>query len=162
MVCLVYRVGVSVLFCLSLASSAFAWQGRVVSVPDGDSLKVESQGKTYKVRLYGIDSPEYEQADWRPAREFLRGQVSGRKVEITPMDRDRYGRVVALVEHDGQLLNRELVRHGLAWTYPRYCLEPELCRELEALQRVAREQRLGLWQADKPLPPWKWKRLNKR
>lgn len=137
-----------------------AWPARVVGVPDGDSLKVERQGKTYKVRLYGIDSPEYGQEDFRPARDYTRDRVSGRMVAITVMDKDRYGRVVALVERDGQLINRELVARGLAWMYPRYCRAEILCRELEALQHSAREQRLGLWQGERPQPPWKWKRQN--
>lgn len=155
-----YHLGVLLFSWFIVDSVAFAWSGRVVAVPDGDSLKVERQGKLYKVRLYGIDSPEYQQADWRAARDFLRERVSGRTVELTVMDRDPYGRVVALVEREGQLLNRELVRHGLAWIYPRYCKEKKLCQELEALHVAAREQRLGLWRADRPVPPWKWKRLN--
>ncbi len=141
-------------------SAAFAWQARVVGVPDGDSLKVERQGKTYKVRLYGIDSPEYGQEGFRPARDYTRDRVSGRTVAITVMDKDRYGRVVALVERDGQLINRELVARGLAWMYPRYCKTESLCHELEVLQQSAREQRLGLWQGERPQPPWKWKRQN--
>ena len=141
-------------------STATAWPARVVGVPDGDSLKVERQGKIYKVRLYGIDSPEYGQEDFRPARDYTRDRVSGRTVAITVMDKDRYGRVVALVERDGQLINRELVARGLAWMYPRYCTIEPLCNEMEALQQSAREQRLGLWQGERPLPPWKWKRQN--
>lgn len=141
-------------------STAYAWPARVVGVPDGDSLKVERQGKTYKVRLYGIDSPEYGQEDFRPARDYTRTRVSGRTVEITVKDKDRYGRIVALVERDGQLINRELVARGLAWMYPRYCTTEPLCHEMEALQQSAKDQRLGLWQGARPLPPRKWKQQN--
>ena len=64
-------------WCLLLALvltavPARAWQGRVRSVPDGDSLTVERAGRTVKVRLYGIDSPEYRQPGWREARDFTR------------------------------------------------------------------------------------------
>lgn len=155
-----YLAGVLLFSCAMGLSSAAAWEARVVGVPDGDSLKVERLGKVMKVRLYGIDSPEYGQEDFLPARNYTRERVSGRTVELTVMDKDRYGRVVALVERDGQLINRELVARGLAWMYPRYCTTEPLCRELGALQQSAREQRLGLWQGEHPLPPWKWKRQN--
>ena len=141
------------------AAPAMAWQGRVRSVPDGDSLTVERAGRTVKIRLYGIDSPEYRQPGWLEARDFTRRLVSGRSVEIEPMDRDNYGRVVALVVRDGVLVNRELVRAGHAWQYPRYCRSRDLCTEMASLQDTARAERLGLWREPSPLPPWKWKRL---
>ncbi len=141
------------------AAPAMAWQGRVRSVPDGDSLTVERAGRTVKIRLYGIDSPEYRQPVWLEARDFTRRLVSGRSVEIEPMDRDNYGRVVALVVRDGVLINRELVRAGHAWQYPRYCRSRALCAEMASLQDAARAERLGLWRDRSPLPPWKWKRL---
>ena len=153
-------------WCLLLALvltavPARAWQGRVRSVPDGDSLTVERAGRTVKVRLYGIDSPEYRQPGWREARDFTRRLVSGRTVDIEPMDRDNYGRVVAVVSRDGVLVNRELVRAGHAWQYPRYCRSRDLCAEMASLQDAARAERLGLWREPSPLPPWKWKRLTK-
>lgn len=149
------------LILLMAAVPALAWQARVRSVPDGDSLTVERAGRTYRIRLYGIDSPEYRQPGWREARDFTRRLASGRTVDILPMDRDHYGRVVALVERGGVLVNRELVRHGHAWLYPRYCRTQGLCAELGVLQEAARKQRLGLWQGRPPLPPWKWRRLSK-
>ena len=43
------------LIFLLIASSAFAWNGKVVSVTDGDTVKVlhPKQGQV-KIRLYGI------------------------------------------------------------------------------------------------------------
>ena len=143
------------------AAPAMAWQGRVRSVPDGDSLTVERAGRTVKIRLYGIDSPEYRQPGWLEARDFTRRLVSGRSVEIEQMDRDNDGPVVALVVRDGVLVNRELVRAGHAWQYPRYCRSRDLCTEMASLQDTARAERLGLWREPSPLPPWKWKRLTK-
>ena len=143
------------------ARPALAWEGRVVAVPDGDSLTVERAGRTVKIRLYGIDSPEYRQPGWREARDFTRRLVDDRVVAIEPMDRDAYGRVVALVSQGGVLVNRELVRAGHAWQYPRYCRSRDLCTEMASLQDAARAERLGLWREPSPLPPWKWKRLTK-
>lgn len=47
---------------------AYAWEGYVTGVPDGDSLRVKKGGRVYEIRLYGIDSPEYGQFCWQEAR----------------------------------------------------------------------------------------------
>jgi endonuclease YncB( thermonuclease family) len=41
-----------------LPSLCLAWSGKVVSVTDGDTIKVMHLGKEVKVLLYGIDTPE--------------------------------------------------------------------------------------------------------
>jgi endonuclease YncB( thermonuclease family) len=40
---------------LLLSSPAYPWTGKVVSVTDGDTIKVMHQGKAEKIRLYGIE-----------------------------------------------------------------------------------------------------------
>jgi len=137
---------------------AWGWEGLVVAAGDGDSLEVNSNGRVHQVRLYGIDSPEYDQAGGGAARELTRSLVLGRRVRVEAMDRDGYGRTVALVWQQGQLVNRELVRHGQAWVYRRYCREQPLCRELDGLEQAARRAGLGLWRQPDPEPPWVWRR----
>jgi micrococcal nuclease len=140
--------------------AASAWDAEVVAVPDGDSLKVRSQAREYKVRLYGIDSPEFGQDNWQEARSLTRSLVAGRRVALETMDKDQYGRIVALVYSGDVLVNRELVRNGQAWLYPRYCRSEPLCTEMRGLEMDARRQQKGLWRETSPLPPWKWKRLH--
>ncbi|MGI6638336.1 MAG: thermonuclease family protein [Desulfobulbus sp.] len=135
----------------------WAWTAEVLSVSDGDSFKIRQGKRIIKVRLYGIDSPEYGQPYWRAARTEARGWLKG-IVEIEPMYKDRYGRTVALVWSEGRLVNAALVQSGMAWVYPRFCRSRELCQHMETLQQAARQARLGLWQDEKPEPPWQWKR----
>ena len=53
----------TVLFLLlALPSTCLSWPAKVVSVADGDTIKVLRDGRQVKVRLYGIDSPEKGQA----------------------------------------------------------------------------------------------------
>ena len=50
--------------CLILAGISHAQspiQGVVVNVADGDTITVLQDSKQYKIRLYGIDSPEKKQ-----------------------------------------------------------------------------------------------------
>jgi micrococcal nuclease len=159
-----YSAGLIMVFVLAVPLpsmgqlSARTWEAKVVRVADGDSLEVEKDGQRYRIRLYGIDSPEYGQPGGQEAGRFTRTMVMSRTVTMKTMDKDRYGRTVALVWSGGRLVNRELVRNGWAWVYPKYCREQPLCKDLEALERGARKQELGLWREQNPLPPWRWKR----
>jgi endonuclease YncB( thermonuclease family) len=150
--------------CLALhilSGIAAAWEGIVVKVLDGDSLQVREEKTVREIRLYGIDAPEYGQAYGKRARRFARRLAHRQPVRVEVLDIDRYGRAVSLVWTAEHMLNRELVRAGLAWHYPRYCRRQPLCSELEELQAAARKQELGLWRAADPLPPWQWKRQNR-
>jgi endonuclease YncB( thermonuclease family) len=146
------------IFLVAQAVSAQTWEGRVTRVLDGDSFRVMQGGTTATIRLYGIDCPEYDQRSGQEAKALTKALVQGKIVSIEPMDTDRYGRIVALVQSRGRLVNGELVRNGLAWVYPRYCLAQPICRDLGHLERDARNQGLELWQEEKPVPPWLWKR----
>lgn len=142
--------------------SAQTWKAKVVRVADGDSIEVKKGSQRHRVRLFGIDSPEYGQPGGQEAGRFTRNMIMGRTVIMRTMDKDRYGRIVALVWSDDRLVNRELVRGGWAWVSPKYCRIQPLCADLETLERNARKQGAGLWQAQAPLPPWQWKRLQQR
>ena len=149
------------LFILPL-STAYGWQGYVVKVLDGDSIRVKKGKEIIEVRLYGIDCPEWKQDYGNRAKQFTRSQLYHKTVEVDPIDIDRYGRTVALVTSSGQLISRELVRKGLAWVYLKYCRKQPLCTELEKLEDAARGQRRGLWKAKNPVSPWQWKRQNRK
>jgi endonuclease YncB( thermonuclease family) len=146
-----------ILIFLLNSAPARAWEGVVTGTPDGDSLKVKRGGRLVNIRLYGIDSPEYGQSCWQEARGLTRALVLGKRVDIESLDTDQYGRIVALVRYQGQLLNSELVRHGLAWVYPRYCRAQPLCGDMQAMERAAKKEGLGFWSERAPLPPWIWK-----
>ena len=72
------------LLLLSLAvlplSSAQQVSGKVVSITDGDTIEVLINGKAEKVRLYGIDCPEKNQAFGTRAKQFTSATVFGKVV----------------------------------------------------------------------------------
>jgi micrococcal nuclease len=151
-----------IIFLLVLwAVPAIGWEGKVVRVLDGDSLRVRQGGRIVTLRLYGIDCPEYGQNFWRESKDAAEDMLRGKKVTVEPMDTDRYGRIVALVGSEGRLVNRELVRRGMAWVYPRFCTAQPLCRDFKKLEQAARARKIGLWRDDRPVPPWIWKRGKK-
>ncbi len=155
-------VNLILFFLVVSATPGCAWHAQVIKVLDGDSIVVRRGGKTYEIRLYGIDAPEYRQAYSNKAKQYTKRLTYRRTVSLSTKDVDRYGRLVALVRCQGRLVNRELVRNGLAWVYPKYCRIPSLCRELKKLERQARKQRRGLWKQKHPVSPWEWKRRKRQ
>ena len=138
-----------------------AFSADVVKVIDGDSLEVRCQGRMLRVRLFGVDAPEWQQEFSHQAKEFTRQRVEGQRVELRPRDWDQYGRLVAEVQVGRDSLNEELLREGLAWVHIYYCKEP-ICRKWRQLEKEARMARRGLWENDHPVPPWKWKQNHKQ
>ena len=95
-----------VLFCLLPLSTAYSWQGYVVKVLDGDSLRVKRGREIIEIRLYGIDCPEWGQDYGNRAKRYTKAKMYKRTVNVEPRDVDRYGRIVALVSSSGRLINR--------------------------------------------------------
>lgn len=122
----------------------------VQRVVDGDTL-VLAGGE--RVRLLGVDTPETKHPDkpveWLgpEAADFTRTAVEGKEVRLQ-FDRerqDRYGRVLAYVYRDGQMLNEELIRSGYSRAETRFPYSSQMKRRFEKAEEEARLQRRGLW-----------------
>lgn len=149
------KVIVFVMLCL-FPLAGRAWQGRVLSVQDGDSLTVLSGDSQVRIRLYGVDAPEKDQPGGDTSRDFLLERISGRMVEIMPQGTDSYGRTLALVYERGTNLNELMVQSGQAWVYTGYC-KKDFCLQWYLSEKQARQQGLGLWAVSAPIPPWAWR-----
>jgi micrococcal nuclease len=135
------------------------FQGKVVAVVDGDTIKVMHEGRAEKVRLEGIDCPEKGQAFGKRASQFTAAMVMGKVVTVETVGRDIYGRTLGVVSlADGRNLNRELVRTGLAWWYRHFSSDNSL-GDLEAEARAAHR---GLWRDPHPVAPWEYRRIERR
>jgi endonuclease YncB( thermonuclease family) len=134
--------------------------GRVVSIHDGDTLKVWDGGQLHTVRLVAIDAPERRQAHSQRARQQLAAAVWQREVRVSYRKRDRYRRLVGQVWRDGEDVGLALVRGGWAWHYTAYQRDQSLADRLAyaVAEQEARQHRLGLWADDDPLPPWAFRR----
>jgi len=121
----------------------------VVSVHDGDTIKVKYEGRTESVRFIGIDAPELDQEEWgKKAQERLYSLIPPGSVVTLEFDltkRDKYGRLLAYIfTRDGKFVNELMLRDGLAmlYTFPPNVKYTEKFREA---QRYARENMLGIW-----------------
>jgi endonuclease YncB( thermonuclease family) len=73
---------------------------------------------------------------------------------VLPVDKDRYGRVVAEIYKGETWINLELVKRGMAWVYLQYSRDPMLL----AAESEARRARTGLWRDREPVAPWEWRK----
>ena len=127
----------------------------VVGISDGDTIKVRCPDKLQVViRLAEIDAPEKAQSFGQRGKELLSTLCFKKQAEIRPSTRDRYGRTVARVLCAGTDANAAMVRVGMAWAYTRYLTDPQI----QAMEIVARRERLGLWADARPVPPWEWRK----
>ncbi len=123
---------------------------RVVYVVDGDTIHVEMNGQTYRVRYIGVDAPESTrivECFGREATEFNRALVADRRLRLERdvSETDRYGRLLRYAYlPDGRMVNEVLVREGyaLARSFPPDVKYQDRLREAE---RDARQNRRGLW-----------------
>ena len=146
----------------SITTTVAAAKYKVVSVGDGDTIRVSSPSGINKttVRLACIDAPETSQAPYGiDARRALQGELAiGTEVSLRTKATDRYGRTVAEVLKGATNINQELVAAGAAFVYWQYI---EGCdRETYSrLENEARLKSLGLWAVPGGIQrPWDYRR----
>lgn len=138
---------------LPLTCCAGDFSGRVISVTDGDTLKVLVEQQPIKIRLTEIDAPEKKQAFGARSRQSLADLCFGENARVEDHGHDRYGRTLGRVYCDGIDANAEQIRRGMAWVYEHYATD----LRLYALQAAAQASGIGLWVDARPMPPWKWR-----
>ena len=142
-----------ILVVFIVATPLFAFSAKVVKISDGDTITVLSGKEQTKVRLYGIDAPEKKQDYGQKSKQFLASLIAGQVVEVEPKGKDRYKRTLGIIQYKGQDINAQMVLNGYAWAYVKYS------RIYVDQERLARENKRGLWQSSDPTPPWGWRGL---
>lgn len=157
------RHALAALLLVALAFQGLAQPlaGRVVGVSDGDTVTVlDSQKRSHKIRLLGIDAPEKRQPFGERSKQSLSDLVFNQQVSVDITQQDRYGRSVGKIVLNGQDINLEQVRRGMAWHYKQYAREQAFQDQVAYAQAetAARQSRIGLWQDADPVPPWAFRR----
>lgn len=142
----------AILLLIMLHVSLFAFSAKVIKISDGDTITVLSGKEQTKVRLYGIDAPEKKQDYGQRSKQFLASLIAGQVIEVEPKGKDRYKRTLGIIHHKGQDINAQMVLNGYAWAYVKYS------RIYVDQEKLARENKRGLWQSSDPTPPWVWRK----
>jgi micrococcal nuclease len=132
-------------------------EGKAIGISDGDTFTLLVDKETIKIRLHGIDCPEKSQDFGSAAKTFLSDLIFGKMVSVKTMNKDRYGRTIAIVTIDGRNVNEELLKAGLAWHFKRYDKNAVWAQ----LEEKAREEKKGLWVMPNPIPPWECRKVKK-
>jgi micrococcal nuclease len=165
------RALIAALLAVAAAVAVLAWpSGRQRTAPrgpgfaavvvrpvDGDTLVARAGGRTFYVRLLGIDTPETHRPgtpvecggpEASKAMNVLAPPGARIRLESDPtQDRvDRYGRLLAYVWlPDGRLLETVQLESGWATTYVYAGRPVSLFPRLAAAAREARTTQRGVW-----------------
>jgi micrococcal nuclease len=126
-------------------------RGTVSRVVDGDTVDVRlTTGRTERVRLIGIDTPERGDCDAAKATDYERSLAQGRATVLqgdpTQAKRDRYGRLLAYVWIGGRDLGYQQIARGLAKVYV-YDRPFQRLAAYQQAERTGKTRSDGIWQA---------------
>lgn len=126
----------------------------VTEVVDGDTYKINYEGKEQKVRLIGVDTPESVHPDkskntqyGKEASNYVKELIEKKYIslEFDVSKTDKYGRLLAYVYlENGEMLNMRLIKEGYAQvaTYPP---NVKYVDTFKNLQEEARKNKIGFW-----------------
>jgi endonuclease YncB( thermonuclease family) len=148
----------SIALLLLLAGPAGA--ATVLSVGDGDTLRVSDGGKRLTIRMACIDAPETAQRPYGAASRQRLQELApvGSVVTLRPQTIDKYGRTVAEMFRNGQNVNLAMVSSGQAFAYRKYLAACDGFAYLGA-EAAAQRQRVGVWSVHGGIQrPWDWRK----
>ena len=129
---------------------------------DGDTARFLINGEDKKVRFLAIDTPEVNHQEkgtepfGKEASEYTCNALKNAKEIYLEYDsnsdkEDKYGRILAFVYVDGIMLQRSLIKNGLArvaYIYGDY----EYLDELKKDEESAKKNKIGIWSINENLP----------
>ena len=146
---------------------SLGYEFKVIKVFDGDSILVSDMNLTLSVRLVGIDAPElgYKAKKGQPfsrqSKNYLEKRINNRKIRLKLYGTDQYNRQLAEVFVDGQNINLEIIKKGLAEVYRGR--KPEKLNNKIYLksEAIAKKAKKGIWQLGKTYKsPKQWRKDN--
>jgi micrococcal nuclease len=130
----------------------------LVSVVDGDTIKINYNGSTELVRFLLVDTPETnhptigEQPFGQDAKTFTKQLLEGQDKVYLEFDvsfRDKYQRLLAYIYTvDGMSIQEELLKNGLARVAYIYAPNTKHVDWFDSVQKVAQQQAIGIWSVE--------------
>ncbi len=134
---------------------------RVSRFVDGDTIVVDMNGQTQKVRFIGVDTPETHKPNtpvqcYGPQAAAFTKKTIGRhrvRLQSDPLstDRDRYNRLLRYVYlPDGTNVDELLIQSGHGFYYPYFPFSDS--KQFAADEKSAMSTHKGLWGSCHPTP----------
>lgn len=128
---------------------------KVVSVTDGDTIKVSIDGTTKTIRMIGMDTPEtvdprkpvqcFGKEASNKTKATLLNQMVRLESDSTQGELDKYQRLLRYVFlEDGTNFEKSMIEQGYAHEYT-YDTPYKYQTEFKAAQKEARDNQRGLW-----------------
>ena len=135
----------------------------VISVIDGDTVRLKTNEKTLQAHLAYIDAPEKEQPFGKQAKQQLSQLVLQKNVLIQSVG-DKW-----LIYHRGENINLNMLQLGYAWPSQSLLNRSEhqgekpaqrMLRDYLQAYEIASESQRGLWGLAHELrvSPWQWRK----
>jgi endonuclease YncB( thermonuclease family) len=135
----------------------YSLTGEIERVWGGDHFEFGDQNELHYILVRGVDCPKYAQEFYTQARHSTMDWTANKQVRIEIVDRDEMMTEIADVyvgDGDREFnLALRLIAEGLGWYDGN---EFEGSAALETAQATAKENRIGLWSSDNPIPPWEF------
>lgn len=155
------RLGAALSLTLALTWPALAGDTTprlcdLVRVTDGDTLRLSCDSESLAVRLYCIDAPEMAQTPWGTAARRGLERLASKRLELTTITTDFYGRTIGELRNPATGLNLglELVKSGHVAVYRGYC--DSLLYKTAQLE--AKDAGFGIWSvAGNHQAPWDYR-----
>lgn len=114
----------------------------VHNVLDGDTFVVEDYNQ--RIRLYGVEAPELKYHFGEESKQYLESLILNQDVYFKNIVADKYGRIIALVYLDDQLINETLIKNGYVDHDGRQIPgdNPDLLQDAEDF---AKQEKLGIF-----------------
>ncbi|GMN43210.1 hypothetical protein TIFTF001_012416 [Ficus carica] len=110
-----------------------------------------------RIRLRGIDAPEYQMPYGDKSKEELTNLVLRKQLTLHFYTIDKYGRFVCDIHCHDTFIQKEMLKKGCAWHYSYYDQRPELAQ----WEEDARENSVGLWLDPNPENPYEFRMRQK-
>ena len=134
--------------CSPVPEKGNLFSGKVTRVLSGQAVEVHLTGTldVVKVRIEGIDAPDWRQSPWgKAAQQKLSDLVMGKSIAIEAenIESDRYNRIKGHLWQGQTLVSQQLVEAGCVLANDRYIhSHSKLLRES---QEYARLMGYGIW-----------------
>jgi len=150
-----------VLLCLGSSTAVLAQSlsGSVLSIGDGDTIRMQSGSGVKTIRLACIDTPETAQTPYgAAARQQLQSLLPiGSAIQVKVKATDRYGRSVGEITRNGRNINQALVGSGAAFVYWQYIQGCDR-QTYSRLENEARLKAAGVWSVKGGITrPWDYR-----